>query len=84
MNDIQLVQSAINAGGVAVGLIVLWFVNRELLRMINKMLDTQTDLIDKLGDMIAENQQTYYRVRELIEEQRKNPDGRFNKQHDNS
>lgn len=79
MTDLQLIQQVVNAGGIAIGLIILYLTCKELLKMVNKMIDIQADLIEKLGETLAEQNQTYYRVRELIEEQRAK-DGRSNRQ----
>lgn len=79
MSDLALLQAVINGGGVAIGIVVLFFTNRELLKMVNRMIDAQSDLIQKLGETIAENQQTYLRVRELIEEQKRGAYGRSDK-----
>lgn len=79
MTDLQLLQAAVNGGGIMGAIVILWITIRELLKLVNKMVDAQGELINKLGETIAENQQTYLRVRELIEETKRGSYGRTDK-----
>jgi hypothetical protein len=71
LTDLQLAQLLINGGGIAVGLVVLTLVCRQLLGMVSKMIATQAELIDKLAEALVECNQTNSRVRELIDEMRR-------------
>lgn len=68
MTDLSLLNLVLTATSVGAGLVVVALVLRAQTIMLSKMIDILVNLIDKLGDTIAENRQTSNIASQAIEE----------------
>jgi hypothetical protein len=80
--DLELLKLLLTTANVGAGTIVLALLLREQSRMLTKMIETLTDLVDKLGEALVEEKQTNRRIVEFLRSYGKEQNVRRREQHE--